>query len=68
MTKNAPLPPSDSPELAIHTPKCSKARAAKINEHINTGYLDDEGKVRRIRTQAHAEFLAKSGTIPPLPA
>lgn len=67
MSKNPPLPKTESPELAVHTAKCSKARAAAINQHIATGYLDDEGKVRPIRTQAHAEFLARAGTLPALP-
>ncbi len=61
------LPKTEAPEEIRPTAELSKARADAINEHIRTGYLDSKGNVRPITGRAHCEFLAKGGTIPPLP-
>lgn len=67
MAKNAPLPATESPELVPVTVERSPARAAAITKLIADGYRDDEGKVRTVHGIAHAEFLAATGTISPLP-
>lgn len=67
MSKNSRLPPNDSPEVVPATVERSPERAAAIRKAMADGYLDSEGKTRPILDGAHAEFLARAGTIPSLP-
>lgn len=68
MAKNSPLPKTEAPEEIRPTAELSKARADAINTLLREGWKDAEGKTRSVQSAQHAEFLARSGTIPPLPA
>lgn len=57
-----PAPPDIEPQPKV-APTISAARSAAIGELLLRGYTDQDGRPHKVCSPAHAEFLARAGTV-----